>query len=97
MCSKSKIVREHSDQFPDFATLTSISLVVPLTPVPCERVFSLQNAVMTNKRNHLGIQHLNNKMPISSESRRQQKLQRADTVPYPMPEDFITASVTNFK
>ena len=38
-----------------------------LTSVPCERAFSLQNALMNSKRNRMGVEHLNNKMLVVSE------------------------------
>ena len=37
------IISQYTDIFPDFSTLASILLTCPLTSVPCERGFSLQN------------------------------------------------------
>lgn len=67
MCTA--LINNHKEQFPDFAELASISLVIPLTSVPCERAFSIQNAVMNTKRNRMGTAHLNNKMLVMSEIR----------------------------
>ena len=65
----SRIIKNHAEQFPDFVTLANISLVLPLTSVPCERAFSVQNSVMSTKRSRMTTDHLNNKMLVLSESR----------------------------
>ena len=67
MCTK--VIQQHKEQFPDFAIMAEICLVIPLTSVPCERAFSLQNSVMSAKRNRMSVQTLNKKMQIVSESR----------------------------
>ena len=47
------IIKEYSDIFPDFAVLAEVSLVIPVTSVPAERGFSLQNRIHTASRNRL--------------------------------------------
>lgn len=64
-----RIITIHADQFPDFAILANINLVIPLTSVPCERAFSVQNSVMSTKRSCMATHTLNNKMLILSENR----------------------------
>ena len=67
MCTK--VIQERGEQFPDFAVLAQISLVVPLTSVPCERAFSQQNNTLSAKRSRMSTQSLNNKMLLISEKR----------------------------
>ena len=43
------------DQSPDFVVLANICLVIPLTSVPCERCFSLQNRVVSSARNRMSV------------------------------------------
>lgn len=92
-----KLVKSYHEQFPDFATLASISLVIPLTSVPCERAFSLQNAIMNNTRNRMSLQHLNNKMLIVNERRLLQRKGQTQTADYPMPAAFIDQAVLKFR
>lgn len=68
MCSL--VIREHNDVFPDFATLAEICMVIPLTSVPCERAFSVQNSIMSTNRSRMLPKHLNNKMLIVSNKRK---------------------------
>ena len=67
MCTK--VIQQHKEQFPDFAFMAEICLVIPLTSVPCERASSLQNSVMSAKRKRMSVQALNKKMQVVSESR----------------------------
>ena len=46
-------VQDIGAQFPDFATLAMIALVIPVSSVPCERGFSTQNQIKTEARNRL--------------------------------------------
>ena len=39
----SMIIKDYAEIFPDFVTLACILITCPLTSVPCERGFSLQN------------------------------------------------------
>ena len=64
-----KLIKEKSEDFPDFAILANISLVVPLTLVPCERGFSVQNNIVKTKRSRMNVGNLNNKMLLVSEKR----------------------------
>ena len=64
-----KLIKEKSEEFPDFAILANISLVVPLTSVPCERGFSVQNNIVNTKRSRMNVGNLNNKMLLVSEKR----------------------------
>lgn len=59
MCTR--IIKDHSEQFPDFALLANASLVIPLTSVPCERAFSTQNSVLNKSRSRMSNTHLNKK------------------------------------
>ena len=52
--------------FPDFSTLAEICLVMPLTSVPCERGFSMQNRVKTRLRSRMKVAKLARKMKIRS-------------------------------
>jgi hypothetical protein len=59
------LVTSYSDEFPDFCTLAHILLVIPLTSVPCERGFSVQNRLKSKARNRLGVDRVEKKMKIS--------------------------------
>ena len=93
-----KVLELHKDDFPDFAILSSISLVIPLTSVPCERAFSVQNSVKNNKRNRIGLENLDNKMLIISERKLLEKNAgfKDKSSNYPMPQSFVSQAVAKF-
>ena len=47
------VLTSASDDLPEFATLASIALVIPVSSVPCEHGFTLQNHVKTCQRSRL--------------------------------------------
>lgn len=47
------VVQDIGRQYPDFATLATIALTIPVSSVPCERGFSLQNQIKTDQRSRL--------------------------------------------
>ena len=59
-----KLINEFSDQYPDFAMLARLALVIPVSSAPCERGFSVQNALKTKVRNRLNPERLNRLMFI---------------------------------
>lgn len=52
--------------YPEFVALAQIMLTIPISSVPCERGFSLQNRIITNARNRLSVQNVENKMLIQT-------------------------------
>ena len=60
----SKLITELDDQYPDFATLARLALIIPVSSAPCERGFPVQNALKTNFRNRLNPERLNRLMFI---------------------------------
>ena len=60
----SKLITELDDQYPDFATLARLALIIPVSSAPCERGFSVQNALKTKVRNRLNPERLNRLMFI---------------------------------
>ena len=59
------IIRDFSDLYPDFANLAIIALVIPVSSVPAERGFSLQNRLHSSSRNRLCERRLNNLMLLN--------------------------------
>ena len=49
------VIRNLAVQFPDFAMVAKIALVIPVTSVPVGRGFSVQNAIKMDSRNRLGL------------------------------------------
>ena len=41
------LIQEYNDVHPDFVQLALVSLVIPVSSAPCERGFSVQNAIAT--------------------------------------------------
>jgi len=55
----------NSEHYPLLSELYSFFMVVPLTTVDCERVFSTMNLIKTDRRSRLLIDNLNSLMLIS--------------------------------
>ena len=47
------MIKNFAQMFPDFAALAKIALVLPVSSVPAERGFSMQNLIKTDRRNRL--------------------------------------------
>jgi hypothetical protein len=58
---------EYSDQFPNLEKLLRISLLIPVSSVPCERGFSTQNRIKFKLRTNLSNHNLNTLCRISEE------------------------------
>lgn len=58
------LITDLSDQYQDFATLAKLALIIPVSSAPCERGFSVQNALKTKVRNRLNPERLNRMMFI---------------------------------
>lgn len=58
------IIHDCSEQYPDFVLLAKVALVIPVSSAPCERGFSIQNAIKTKVRNRLNPVRLNRLMFI---------------------------------
>ena len=59
------VIRNLAVQFPDFAVLAKIALVIPVTSVPAERGFSVQNAIKTDGGNRLREDHVSRLMILN--------------------------------
>ncbi|XP_046556917.1 uncharacterized protein LOC124266153 [Haliotis rubra] len=59
------LITEYADIFPDFSTLAEIALTIPVSSVPAERGFSLQNRIHTASRNRLAQHRMNNLMILN--------------------------------
>ncbi|XP_070184089.1 uncharacterized protein C17orf113-like [Littorina saxatilis] len=59
------VILDFPDQYPDFAVLANIAMTIPVSSVPCERGFSVQNAIKTQSRARLGDTTTDNLMLIS--------------------------------
>eukprot|EP00745_Piridium_sociabile_P032989 TRINITY_DN56445_c2_g1_i1.p1 TRINITY_DN56445_c2_g1~~TRINITY_DN56445_c2_g1_i1.p1 ORF type:complete len:657 (+),score=129.59 TRINITY_DN56445_c2_g1_i1:167-1972(+) len=62
------VIRHLSLQFPDFGLLAQIALVIPVSSVPCERGFSVQNKIKTLARNRLSEARVSRLMTLKMES-----------------------------
>ena len=58
------LIQEYKDVHPDFVQLALVSLAIPVSSAPCERGFSVQNAIKTKLRNRLNPERLNRMMMI---------------------------------
>ena len=47
------VIMNFAQMYPDFAALAKIALVIPVSSVPAERGFSVQNLIKTDRRNRL--------------------------------------------
>lgn len=59
------VIRKQAAQFPDFAMLAKIALVIPMTNVPAERGFSIQNTIKTDGQNQLREEHVTRLMMLN--------------------------------
>lgn len=53
------LITEYGNEYPDFSVLAKIALIIPVFSAPCERGFSVQNALKTKCRNRLNPDRLN--------------------------------------
>ncbi|XP_060601868.1 uncharacterized protein C17orf113-like [Ruditapes philippinarum] len=58
------LINEYEDEFPDFVLLGKIAMIIPVSSAPCERGFSVQNALKNKVRNRLNASRLNRLMFI---------------------------------
>lgn len=63
------LIREFGDIFPDWAKLAKIAITIPVSSVPAERGFSLQNRIKTALRSRLTEDKVTRLMRISSEGK----------------------------
>ena len=61
------VLTNYKDVFPEFAKLANVALAIPMSIVPCERVFSVQNRIKRLDRSHLTDRHVDNLMLIAME------------------------------
>ena len=54
-----KLINDYSHQYPDFATLARLAVIIPVSSAPCERGFSVQNSLKNKVRNRLNPERLN--------------------------------------
>lgn len=59
------VLNDYAEEFPDFYVLANVLSVTPLTSVPCERGFSMQNRIKSKSRNRIGIDRVEIKMKIA--------------------------------
>lgn len=59
------LMMHHKDDYPDFAIVAEIALVIPLNSAACERGFSAQNRIKTKSRNRLGEAQVDKLMKIN--------------------------------
>ena len=59
------IMRRHFEEYPLTKKLCHISLCIPITSVPCERGFSLQNRIKVKSRTSLTPENLDMLMKLS--------------------------------
>ncbi|XP_073329080.1 uncharacterized protein C17orf113-like [Pagrus major] len=60
------LIRDFEDIYPEWAKLAKIAGVIPVSSVPAERGFSLQNRIKTAQRSRLGESKVTRLMRISS-------------------------------
>jgi len=61
------LINDFADEYPDYAILAKVALIIPVSSAPCERGFSVQNALKTKVRNRLNPERLNRLMFIKLE------------------------------
>ena len=71
------VITDYNANFPAFATLAQIGSVIPVSSVPCERSFRVQNRIKTRLRLRLSAKHGDNLMMLAMHAPR---LQTADDV-----------------
>ena len=52
------VIKEYPHVFPSFSRLAALALVIPVSSVPCERGFSVQNQIKTKGRSRLSDKHV---------------------------------------
>ena len=70
VCWHRTFIQEYNDTFPAFAMLANIALAIPVSSVPCECGFSVQNHIKTSMRMRLTNEHVDNLMLITVEGPR---------------------------
>lgn len=63
------LVKDYAEIFPDYVTLAHILLTVPLTSVPCERGFSLQNRHHNATSSRMSVTNVQHRMQIEFSSK----------------------------
>ena len=58
------VIKNFAQMFPDFAALAKIALVIPVSSVPAERGFSVQNQIKTDRRNRLSEDRVSRLMTL---------------------------------
>ena len=61
------VLTNHKDVFPEFAKLANVAFAIPVSIVPCERGFSVQNRIKRLDRSRLTDRHVDNLMLIAME------------------------------
>ncbi len=61
------LIKEYGEDFPEFAKLARIALVIPVSSAAAERGFSCMKRIKTSLRNRLTEKKLKNLMMISLE------------------------------
>ena len=65
----SLVIKDYRGIFPDFVTLAAILITCPLTSVPCERGFSLQNRHHCASSSRRAVANVENRMQIEYASK----------------------------
>ena len=60
-----KVLKTHTEDFPEVSRLCRIALCVPVTSVACERGFSLQNKIKVKARTSLNPESLDTLMKFA--------------------------------
>ncbi|CAL8397723.1 unnamed protein product [Boreogadus saida] len=60
------LIRDYAEIFPEWVKLAKVACVIPVSSVPAERGFSLQNRIKTAQRNRLGEGRVTRLMRIAS-------------------------------
>jgi hypothetical protein len=59
------LLSDYAEEFQDFCIMAQILLTIPLTSVPCERGFSLQNRHLSKYTNRRSVKNVENRMIIA--------------------------------
>ena len=60
------LIRDYAEIFPEWVKLAKVACVIPVSSVPAERGFSLQNRIKTAQRSRLGEGRVTRLMRIAS-------------------------------
>ncbi|CAK6960884.1 uncharacterized protein LOC117486557 [Scomber scombrus] len=60
------LIKDFSEIYPEWAKLAKTACVIPVSSVPAERGFSLQNRIKTAQRSRLGENNVTRLMRIAS-------------------------------